>query len=216
MEYFRFVPPTIVSMATVSLLVNVASCLPMPQNVAPVPQTRFLPGLIPQFNNQQQTQNLLAGGGLAGAGAFAASNCLFNNNCDLSFRPSLGAAVDANGQIVPQLGLTTQVGSGPIAPTFTAGAQLDGNSQNGIGGFVAGGVNTGGENGISPGVQTGFSFGQDSSGQTQATAQVGGNIQAPTFGGVNFGQQGQPGSIGGTGVQPVLFNQPLFSLLGGR
>jgi len=209
MDYFRFVPPTIVSLATVSLLVNVATALPMPQA-----QTRFLPGLfqVPTVNQNQQVQNTLAGGGLVAAGGFAASNCLFNNNCDLSFRPSLGAAVDANGQIVPQLGLTTQVGSGPIAPTFTGGLQLDGNSQNGVGGFVAGGVNTGGENGVSPGIQTGFGFSQGSNGQTQATAQLGGNVQAPTFGGVNFGQQGQPGAIGG--AQPVLFNQPLFGFLG--
>jgi len=209
MDYFRFVPPSIVSMASVALLVNIASCAPMPQA-----QTRFLPGLfqIPTVNNNQQLQNTLAGGGLAGAGAFAASNCLFNNNCDLSFRPSLGGAIDANGQFVPQLGLTTQVGSGPIAPTFTGGLQLDGNSQNGVGGFVAGGVNNGNENGVGGGVQTGFGFSQGSNGQTQATAQLGGNIQAPTFGGVNFGQQGQPGAIGG--AQPVLFNRPLLSFFG--
>jgi len=209
MDYFRFVPPTIVSLATVSLLVNVVHTAPMPQA-----QTRFLPGLfqVPTVNQNQQVQNTLAGAGLVGAGGFAASNCLFNNNCNLSFRPSLGAAIDANGQLVPQLGLTTQVGDGPIAPTFTGGLQLDGNSQNGIGGFVAGGVNTGGPNGVSPGIQTGFGFSQGSNGQTQATAQLGGNIQAPTFGGVNFGQQGQPGAVGG--VQPVLFNQPLLGFLG--
>jgi len=211
MEYFRFVPPSIVSMASVTLLVNLVSCAPMPQA-----QTRFLPGLfqVPQFNNQQNLQNAGAATGLGGAALFAGSNCLFNNNCDLSFRPSLGGAIDANGQFVPQLGLTTQVGSGPIAPTFTAGAQLDGNSANGIGGFVAGGVNNGNENGVGVGAQTGFGFSQGANGQTQATAQLGGNVQAPTFGGVNFGQQGQPGAIGG--AQPVLFNRPLFSLLGGK
>jgi len=209
MEYFRFVPPSIVSMASVTLLVNLVSC-------APMPQTRFLPGLFqaPQFNNQQNLQNAGAGAGLVAAGGFAASNCLFNNNCDLSFRPSLGAAVDANGQFVPQLGLTTQVGSGPLAPTFTAGGQLDSNSANGVGAFVAGGVNNGNENGVGIGAQTGFGFSQGANGQTQATAQLGGNVQAPTFGGVNFGQQGQPGAIGG--AQPVLFNQPLFGFLGGR
>jgi len=198
-------------MASVTLLVNLVSCAPMPQA-----QTRFLPGLfqVPQFNNQQNLQNAGAATGLGGAALFAGSNCLFNNNCDLSFRPSLGGAIDANGQFVPQLGLTTQVGSGPIAPTFTAGAQLDGNSANGIGGFVAGGVNNGNENGVGVGAQTGFGFSQGANGQTQATAQLGGNVQAPTFGGVNFGQQGQPGAIGG--AQPVLFNRPLFSLLGGK
>ena len=92
--------------------------------------------------------------------------------------------------------------------------QLDGNSQNGVGGFVAGGVNTGGNgDNITPGIQTGFGFSQGSNGQTQATAQLGGNIQAPQFGGVNFGQAaGTPGAVGG--VQPVLFNRPLLSLLG--
>ena len=54
-------------------------------------------------------QNFGAGAGLGGVAAFAGANCLFHQNCDLSFRPSLGAAVDANGQIVPQLGVTTQV-----------------------------------------------------------------------------------------------------------
>lgn len=198
-------------MASVTLLVNLVSCAPMPQA-----QTRFLPGLFqaPQFNNQQNLQNAGAGAGLVAAGGFAATNCLFNNNCDLSFRPSLGGAIDANGQFVPQLGLTTQVGKGPLAPTFTAGGQLDSNSANGVGAFVAGGVNNGNENGIGLGAQTGFGFSQGANGQTQATAQLGGNVQAPTFGGVNFGQQGQAGAIGG--AQPVLFNQPLFGFLGGR
>merc|ERR1712154_251801 len=46
---------------------------------------------------------------------------------------------------VPQLGITTQVGdgNGGIGTTFTGGVQLDGNSDSGIGGFVAGGVNDG-------------------------------------------------------------------------
>ena len=84
---------------------------------APAPaaaNARFLPpGLLPQVpqtNPNQGLQNTLAAGGLGAVGAVAASNCLFGGNCDLSFRPSLGAAVDANGQIVPQLGVTTQVG----------------------------------------------------------------------------------------------------------
>jgi len=211
MEYFRFVPPSIISFATTATLVfSLASAMPSPQQV----QNRFLPGLFqaPQTNPDQGLQNTLAVGGLGAVGGVAASQCLFGGNCDLSFRPSLGASVDANGKIVPQLGITTQVGNGPVAPTFTGGLQLDGNSQNGIGGFVAGGINNGDPNSISPGVQTGFGFSQGQNGQTQATAQLGGNIQAPQLAGINFGAQNQPGNVGG--VQPTFLNQPLLSLFG--
>lgn len=210
MDFFRFVPPTILSYTSVALVLTAVTAMPSPQDV----QNRFLPGLfqVPQTNPDQGLQNTLAIGGLGAVGGVAASQCLFGGNCDLSFRPSLGASVDANGQIVPQLGITTQVGNGPVAPTFTGGLQLDGNSQNGIGGFVAGGINNGDPNSISPGVQTGFGFSQGQNGQTQATAQLGGNIQAPQVAGVNFGAQNRPGNVGG--VQPTLFNQPLFSLLG--
>ena len=93
-------------------LISSHSCLPAPAPAAA--NARFLPpGLLPQVpqtNPNQGLQNTLAAGGLGAVGAVAASNCLFGGNCDLSFRPSLGAAVDANGQIVPQLGVTTQVG----------------------------------------------------------------------------------------------------------
>ena len=123
-------------------------------------------------------------------------------NCDLSFRPSLGAAVDANGQIVPQLGLTTQVGSGQgVGTTFTGGVQLDGNSDSGIGGFVVGGVNNGDPNSISPGLQTGFGF-SGQGGQTVATAQLGGNVQAPQVAGVNFNRPNNA-----FGVQPTVLGQ---------
>merc|ERR550532_3731558 len=164
MEFFRFVPPTLVALSTCFVLV---AAIPMPQEAAPDtpadvtrleaapapapvsfsralpsqpasapaaprasnPQTnsRFLPpGLFqaPSTNPNQGLQNTLAAGGLGAVGAVAAGGCLFGGNCDLSFRPSLGAAVDANGQIVPQLGLTTQVGSGQgVGTTFTGGVQ---------------------------------------------------------------------------------------------
>ena len=57
----------------------------------------------------------------------------------------------------------------------------------------------------SPGVQTGFGFSQGQNGQTQATAQLGGNIQAPQLGGLNFNR---PGNIGG--FQPTFLNRPVF------
>merc|ERR1719336_1117822 len=137
MDSFRYLPPA---------LVAVSACLaPAPADTtrleaapapaatralpaaAPAPaaaNARFLPpGLLPQVpqtNPNQGLQNTLAAGGLGAVGAVAASNCLFGGNCDLSFRPSLGAAVDANGQIVPQLGVTTQVGNGQgVGTTFT-------------------------------------------------------------------------------------------------
>jgi len=210
MEYFRFVPPTIIAFTASIVVVN---AMPAPQ-----PQNRFLPpGLfqVPQTNPNQGLQNGLAGAGLGAVGAFAAGNCLFGRNCDLSFRPSLGASVDANGQIVPQLGVTTQVGDGRggIGTTFTGGVQLDGNSDNGIGGFVAGGVNDGNANGFSPGAQTGFGFSQQN-GQTQATAQLGANLQTPQLAGVNFNRPGNAG-----GVQPTVLGQAapqlnLFNLFG--
>jgi len=206
MEYFRFVPPTIVA----SLMV--VSAMPAPQeattaaSASPV-RNRFLPpGLfqIPQTNPNQQLQNLGAAGGLGAIGGIAATNCLFGGNCDLSVRPSIGGAVDANGQFVPQLGLTTQVGdgSGGIGTTFTGGLQLDQNSDSGIGGFVAGGVNNGNTDGFSPGLQTGFGISQQN-GQSQATAQLGANLQTPQLAGVNFNR---PNTA--LGVQPTLLGRP--------
>jgi len=209
MDMFRFVPPSIISVVTATTLITVASAFPMPQQA----QTRFLPGLFsaPQTNPNQNLQNSLAAGGLGLVGGVAAHQCL-TGNCDLAFRPSLGGSIDANGNFVPQLGLTTQVGNGPVAPTFTGGLQLDSNSQNGVGTFVAGGFNNGDPSSVGAGVQTGFGFSQGQNGQTQATSQLGGNIQAPQFGGVNFGSPNRPGTIGG--AQPTLFNQPLLSLFG--
>merc|ERR1719410_1306681 len=182
---------------------------PPPPAPAPAPaaaNARFLPpGLLPQVpqtNPNQGLQNTLAAGGLGAVGAVAASNCLFGGNCDLSFRPSLGAAVDANGQIVPQLGVTTQVGNGQgLGTTFTGGLQLDGQSDSGIGGFVAGGVNNGDPNSISPGLQTGFGF-SGQGGQTVATAQLGGSVQAPQVAGVNFNRPNNA-----FGVQPTVLGQ---------
>jgi len=201
--------PALISLS--ALAISAVSPMPSPQSQ----QTRFLPGLFgppPTLNQNQGVQNTLAGAGIGAVGGVAVTQCLFGGNCDLSFRPSLGAAIDANGELKPQLGLTTQVGEGQLAPTFTVGGQLDQNSQNGVGTFVGAGFNNGDPNSISPGIQTGFGFSQNQNGQTQATSQLGGNIQAPSFGGVNFGAQNQPGNIGG--VQPTLFNQPLFSLFG--
>merc|ERR1711983_333278 len=136
-------------------------------------------------------------------GGIAATNCLFGGNCYLSFRPSIGGAIDANGQFVPQLGITTQVGdgNGGLGTTFTGGVQLDGNSDSGIGGFVAGGVNNGDPNSISPGLQTGFGF-SGQNGQTVATAQLGGNVQAPQVAGVNFNRPNNA-----FGVQPTVLGQ---------
>merc|ERR1719347_2481566 len=186
---------------------TMVNAMPSPQNPQPAP--RFLPGLfggLPQTNPNQNVQNTLAAGGLGLVGGVAATNCLFNNDCDLSFRPSLGAALDANGQLRPQLGLTTQEGSGAngIGTTFTGGLQLDQNSQNGIGTFVAGGINNGNADGLSPGIQTGFGFSQGANGQTQATSQLGGSIQAPQVAGVNFNRPNSP-----LGIQPTLFGQGL-------
>merc|ERR1712212_751581 len=154
MEYFRFVPPTIVASLAV------VSALPAPQS-PPATNTRFLPpGLfqVPQTNPNQGLQNGLAAGGLGAVGGIAATNCLFGGNCDLSFRPS-------------------------------------------IGGFVAGGVNDGNSDGFSPGAQTGFGFSQQN-GQTQATAQLGANLQTPELAGVNFNRPGNAG-----GVQPTVLGQ---------
>ena len=240
MEFFRFVPPTLVAMSTCLVLVSGS---PLPQDTpadttrleagpapasfsralpsqpasapAPAPaaprasnpqtNSRFLPpGLFqaPTTNQNQGLQNTLAAGGLGAVGAVAAGGCLFGGNCDLSFRPSLGAAVDANGQIVPQLGLTTQVGNGQgLGTTFTGGVQLDGSSDSGIGGFVAGGVNNGDPNSISPGLQTGFGF-SGQNGQTVATAQLGGSVQAPQVAGVNFNRPNNA-----FGVQPTVLGQ---------
>jgi len=178
-------------------------------------------GIIPAINANPNhgLANVGAGAGLAGVGAVAASNCLFGQNCDLAFRPSLGAAIDANGQIVPQLGVTTQVGDGRggVGTTFTGGLQLDGKSESGIGGFVAGGINDGKTDGIGLGAQTGFGFSQNSNGGLDATAQLGGNVQAPELAGVQFHR---PNTA--LGVQPTLLGQarPEFNILnlfgGGR
>lgn len=65
---------------------------------------------------------------------------------------------------------------------------------------------------FSPGVQTGFGFSQGQNGQTQATAQLGGNIQTPQLGGINFGAQNRPGNIGG--VQPTFLNRPFLNFFG--
>eukprot|EP00091_Calanus_sinicus_P008886 TRINITY_DN21160_c0_g1_i1.p1 TRINITY_DN21160_c0_g1~~TRINITY_DN21160_c0_g1_i1.p1 ORF type:complete len:110 (-),score=39.88 TRINITY_DN21160_c0_g1_i1:119-448(-) len=94
------------------------------------------------------------------------------------------------------------------------GFSLIKNSDNGFGGFVAGGVNDGNANGFSPGAQTGFGFSQQN-GQTQATAQLGANIQTPQLAGVNFNRPGNAG-----GVQPTVLGQAapqlnLFNLFGG-
>jgi len=189
---------------------------PQPQRIQPQPQAgqtqqRFLPGLfqVPQTNPNQNLANTGAAAGFGGIVGVAGVNCLFNNNCDLNFRPSLGASLDANGNIKPQLGITTQVGKGELAPTFTGGLQLDSNSQNGVGTFVGAGLNNGNEGGIGVGAQTGFGFSTNQNGQTQATAQLGGNVQAPSVGGVNFGQQGRPGAIGG--AQPHFLGNPFLS-----
>merc|ERR1712170_302515 len=236
MEFFRYVPTTLVA------CLSIVAAIPMPQDAstasppaaapapAPASTTRLAPGApptgassrflppnlfqAPQTNPNQGLQNTLAAGGLGAVGAVAASGCLFGGNCDLSFRPSLGASVDANGQIVPQLGVTTQVGNGQgVGTTFTGGLQLDSSSDDGVGGFVAGGINNGDANGISPGLQTGFGF-SGQNGQTVATAQLGGSVQAPQVAGVNFNRPGNA-----FGVQPTVLNQPapqlnLFNLFG--
>jgi len=218
MDQFRFVPPALMTMAMVAAMPSPQDAptpadtrrLPSPGppgGAAPAP--RFLPGLFgppPQTNPNHQVQNTLAAGGVGAIAGVAGLNCLFGKDCDLSFRPSLGAAVDANGQIKPQLGLTTQVGNGAngIGTTFTGGLQLDQNSQNGIGTFVGAGINNGNANGISPGIQTGFGFSQGANGQTQATSQLGGSIQAPQVAGVNFGRPNTP-----LGLQPTLFGSPV-------
>merc|ERR1712038_1197279 len=118
MEVFRFVPSQLFSSFTrvliPALIVSVAA-MPSPQEIqSRQTQTRFLPSLgnlfqVPQTNSNQGLQNTLAAGGFGGVVGVAGVQCLFGRNCDLNFRPSLGAAVDANGQIVPQLGVTTQV-----------------------------------------------------------------------------------------------------------
>lgn len=188
--------------------------MPSPQQRDPQTSSRFLPpGLfqIPQTNPDQGLQNLGAAGGLGAIGGIAATGCLFGGNCDLAFRPSFGGAIDANGQFVPQLGITTQVGDGRggVGTTFTGGVQLDGNSDSGVGGFVAGGVNNGDPNSFSPGLQTGFGF-SGQNGQTQATAQLGANVQTPQLAGVNFNRPGNAG-----GIQPTVLGQaaPQFNLL---
>jgi len=271
MEYFRFVPPTLLAITTVVVAMpnpqvaftgGVGGSAPTPAAPAPAPaprlpapapalapsagapppspspaNTRFLgfntaPTQRPQqqqvfggfgpflppvnTNSNQGLANTGAGLGLGAVGAIAAGNCLFGQNCDLSFRPSLGAAVDANGQIVPQLGVTTQVGDGRggIGTTFTGGVQLDGNSQSGVGGFVAGGINDGNADGIGLGAQTGFGFSQNAQGGLDATAQLGGNVQAPQLAGVQFNR---PNTA--LGVQPTVLGQGrpdlnLFNLFG--
>lgn len=242
MEYFRFVPPTILVLSTVVFAMpnpqvafsggvggdSAPKSAPIPASSAPpAPHSRFLgfhPNPPPQRPQSQQVfggfggflpavntnpnhglANLGAGAGLAGVGAVAASNCLFGQNCDLAFRPSLGAAIGADGQIVPQLGVTTQVGDGKggIGTTFTGGLQLDGKSESGVGGFVAGGINDGNADGIGLGAQTGFGFSQNKEGGLDATAQLGGNVQAPQLAGVQFHKPNNA-----LGVQPTVLGRP--------
>jgi len=265
MEYFRFVPPTLLVFSTMAMAfpnpqvaftggVGGTRAAPAPAapapSPAPAPATKSAPAPAPAssnpappspnsrflgFNRPPQSQrpqsqhsqqvfggfgpfipavnanpnhglaNLGAGAGLGAVGAVAASNCLFGQNCDLSFRPSLGASIDANGQIVPQLGVTTQVGDGRggIGTTFTGGLQLDGKSESGVGGFVAGGINDGNADGIGVGAQTGFGFSQNKEGGLDATAQLGGNVQAPQLAGVQFHR---PNTA--LGVQPTVLGRP--------
>jgi hypothetical protein len=203
MEYFRFVPPTIIAFTASLVVVN---AMPSPQN-NPQTNSRFLPPgffSVPQTNPNQGLQNLGAAGGLGAVAGIAGTNCLFGGNCDLAFRPSIGGALDANGQFVPQLGITTQVGdgSGGFGTAFTGGIQLDQNSDSGFGGFVAGGINDGNPDSFSPGVQTGFGISQQN-GQNQATAQLGANLQTPQLGGINFGR---PNTA--LGVQPTFLGRP--------
>lgn len=218
MEYFRFVPPQLLAVTTIVSIVALSAVITPHVVGHPIPQTqnRFLGNLfqVPQTNPNQGLQNGLAAAGFGGVVGVAGANCIFGRNCDLNFRPSLGAAVDANGQIVPQLGVTTQVGRGEFAPTFTGGLQLDGNSQNGVGTFVGAGINNGNEDGLGFGAQTGFGFSQGQNGQTQATAQLGGNVQAPSLAGVNFGQENQPGSV--AGAQPHFLGNPFLAQIFGR
>jgi len=180
----------------------------VPQNQRPTQQVFGGLGPAPavNVNPNQGIQNLAAGAGLGGVAAFAGANCLFQQNCDLAFRPSLGASIDANGQIVPQLGITTQVGDGRdgVGTTFTSGLQLNtGKGENGpIGGFVAGGLNDGNIDGVGIGAQTGFGLNGNSQGGLDATAQLGGNIQAPQLAGVQFNR---PNTA--LGVQPTVLGQ---------
>lgn len=177
-------------------------------------QQRFLGNLfqapqLPQTNPNHHFANTGAAAGIGGVAAVTGVQCFFNNNCNLNFKPSLGGAIDADGRFKPQIGLTTQVGEGDLATHFTGGLQLDQNSQHGVGTFVGAGVNNGNEGGIGLGAETQFGFSQNQHGQTQAVGQLGGNVQAPSFGGVNFGQQGRPGAIGG--AQPHFLGNPFLS-----
>jgi len=200
MDCFRFLPPAIITVAVVA-------AMPSPQlQKQPAPAPRFLPNF--QTNPNHNLQNSLAAGGLGLVGGIAATNCIFKNDCNLSFRPSIGGAVDANGQFVPQLGVTTQVGDGSsgVGTTFTGGLQLDQNSQNGVGGFVAGGINNGNTDGVAGGLQTGFGFSQGANGNVQTTSQLGANVQAPQVAGINFHDEGSPPSLlNPLGATPTLF-----------
>jgi hypothetical protein len=209
MDCFRFLPPAIITVAVVSAMPSPQAPAPRflpnsgPQlQQQPAPAPRFLPNF--QTNPNHNLQNSLAAGGLGLVGGLAATNCIFKNDCNLSFRPSIGGAVDANGQFVPQLGVTTQVGDGSsgVGTTFTGGLQLDQNSQNGVGGFVAGGINNGNTDGVAGGLQTGFGFSQGANGNVQTTSQLGANVQAPQVAGINFHEKDRP-------IQPTLFGAPI-------
>jgi hypothetical protein len=79
MEYFRFVPPTLLAISTVVV------AMPSPQQQQVF--GGFGPFLPPvNTNSNQGLANTGAGLGLGAVGAIAAGNCLFGQNCDLSFR----------------------------------------------------------------------------------------------------------------------------------
>lgn len=204
MEYFRFVPPTIIAF-TASMVVVTA--MPSPQQPqAQGGSSRFLPPgffSVPQTNPNQGLQNGLAAGGVGAVAGLAGVNCIFGNNCDLSFRPSFGGALDANGQFIPQVGITTQVGDGRegFGTAFTVGGQLDENSDSGFGTFVGAGINSGDPDSFTPGLQTGFGI-STQNGQNVATSQLGANIQTPQLAGINFNRPGNAG-----GVQPTVLGQ---------
>merc|ERR550517_710462 len=152
MEYFRFVPPTLLAISTVvvampdpqvaftsglggaapapaapapapaaaSAPTRAAAPAPpaAPSGAPPAPNTRFLgfnqaPTQRPQqqqvfggfgpfipavnANSNQGLANTGAGLGLGAVGAIAAGNCLFGQNCDLSFRSA--TVEEASGQL---------------------------------------------------------------------------------------------------------------------
>lgn len=123
-------------------------------------------------------------GVLGGAGGILYNVAKGDDN--IQIKPTLGGAVDQNGQIVPQFGLSAQAGSGEFRPAVNFGGQL---GQDGLSPFVTGGVGVG--NGpVSGGLNSGFSFNQN--GQVQS--QVGGNVG---LGGLNLGRPTNGQGIGG-------------------